>query len=135
MAQTVRLGELERSVRVQPSRPPYSDMLAKPVHVAFCSTSACKSFEPLVDVDTHCSGVALMGATIQLVYAEALAVIALRISLERAGLTGTCWATKAGGSCLYSSFILLLGVNVRWWNVIGNFGGTSHSNRIERTLS
>src|SRR5712672_2903143 len=78
------------------------------VRVVLCSVSACESFEALVNADTRCSGVVSMEAIIFVVSDEGPAVMALRISLGRAGPTGTCCAMRAGGSCLqclYSSFI------------------------------
>jgi hypothetical protein len=74
-----------------------------------------------------------MEAIIRVVSEEGPAVITLRISLGRTGPTGTCWETRAGESCcsvcIHRSF-LQLGINVRWWKVIGSLGGTSHSDAL-----
>jgi len=71
------------------------------VLVVLCSVSACESLDALVKAETRCSGVVSIEAIIRLVSEDdGPAVMALRISLGRVGPTGTCWDTRAGGSCL-----------------------------------
>jgi hypothetical protein len=65
-----------------------------------CSVSACESVEALEKVEIRCSGVVSMEAIILVISEDGPAVMALRISLGHAGPTGTCWETRAGGSCL-----------------------------------